>query len=117
MTDPPPPTPVHPELAADDARPDGARRLPAASADDVLANGARRMPAPPERLVIPPGAVADLLQIALRSQEGNAWWRGFVTAHGEPPWIAKGEWRWGTAPAEIVRAALPQSPPPPRGRG
>lgn len=62
----------------------------------------------PEKLVVPPQAVGDLLMIALRSQEGNAWWRGFVTAHGSPSWIAEGQWALAPGEAAVVRAPRPE---------
>lgn len=51
------------------------------------------VPGEPEKLVLPAEAVGELIQAAIRSPEGNAWWRGFVTAHGYPSWIVQGTWR------------------------
>lgn len=62
----------------------------------------------PEKLVIPAEAVGDLMSIAFRSQEGNAWWRGFVTAHGSPSWITGGQWGLLPQPIEVVRATRPE---------
>jgi len=56
---------------------------------------------PPEPLPIPAEAVGDLIQMALRSQEGNAWWRGFVTAHGTPAWLAAGAWQLAVGEAQV----------------
>jgi hypothetical protein len=62
------------------------------------------MPAPePEKLVIPAQATMWLLMKALQSPEGDAWMRGFVTAHGEPSWIVNGQWGIRADQAEVVR--------------
>lgn len=57
----------------------------------------------PEKLVIPPQATMWLLMKALQSPEGDAWMRGFVTAHGEPSWIVNGNWGIRADQAEVVR--------------
>lgn len=56
---------------------------------------ARAAPAPrePEKLRLPAAAVQYLLQVALRTEVGAAWWGGFRTAHGEPSWLTPGGWR------------------------
>lgn len=60
-------------------------------------------PREPEKLSLPAEAVAELLQVAVQSPGGNLWWRGFVTAHGLPSWIAAGTWRFAVrAGAEVV---------------
>jgi hypothetical protein len=64
----------------------------------------------PEKLLLPPGAVQYLLGLALQTQLGDAWWRGFVCAHGEPSWLLvgpAGERRWAikAQEAHLVRAA------------
>jgi hypothetical protein len=51
------------------------------------------VPREPEKLRLPAGAVQYLLLLALRTELGSAWWNGFVTAHGEPSWLAPGRWR------------------------
>jgi hypothetical protein len=61
-------------------------------------------PLEPEKLTIPAEAVAYLLNVAVQNQIGNAWWNGFVTAHGVPTWVAAGEWRFVAGTAEVVRA-------------
>jgi virulence-associated protein VagC len=57
----------------------------------------------PEKLVIPPGAVMWLLMKALSTPEGDAWMRGFVTAHGEPSWIVNNQWGIRSGEADIVQ--------------
>lgn len=57
----------------------------------------------PEKLRLPAGAVQYLLQLALRTDVGAAWWQGFVCAHGEPSWIAARQWTFRAADAEVVR--------------
>jgi hypothetical protein len=61
-------------------------------------------PREPEKLVIPAGAVMWLLMKAFQSPEGDAWMRGFITAHGEPSWIVNNQWGIKADAAEIVRA-------------
>lgn len=51
------------------------------------------LPGEPEKITVPAEAVSDLIQAAIRSPEGNAWWRGFVAAHGYPSWVVQGTWR------------------------
>jgi len=58
----------------------------------------------PEKLVIPAQAVMWLLMKAFQSPEGDAWMRGFVTAHGEPSWIVNNRWGIRAGAAEIVQA-------------
>lgn len=61
------------------------------------------LPGEPEKLTIPAEAVAELLQLAVQSPGGNLWWRGYVTAHGLPSWIASGHWRFVVrSGAEVV---------------
>src|SRR5262245_55920625 len=67
------------------------------------------VPEGPEKVQIPAEMVGDLIMCAIRSQEGNAVWRGFVAAHGHPEWLTKGEWRLAVAGAEVVRSAPPQA--------
>jgi hypothetical protein len=58
----------------------------------------------PEKLSLSVEAVSDLLQLAIQQGAGNAWWRGFVAAHGHPSWIVAGQWRVvPEAGAEIIR--------------
>jgi hypothetical protein len=65
-------------------------------------NGA--VPGEPEKLALSAGAVSDLLQLAIRGAEGNAWWRGYVAAHGTPSWVVSGRWRIvPQGGAEVVR--------------
>jgi len=58
----------------------------------------------PEKLVIPAEAVAYLLNVAVQNQVGNAWWNGFVTAHGVPSWVANGQWAFEARDATVVKA-------------
>lgn len=62
------------------------------------------VPHEPEKLVIPAEAVAYLLNLVVQGQPGNAWWNGFVTAHGIPSWVADGEWRFAAQAVEVVKA-------------
>lgn len=64
----------------------------------------------PETLVIPAEAVAYLLNLAVASQPGNAWWNGFVTAHGLPSWVVNGQWELETKDAAVIKT-------PPRTNG
>jgi hypothetical protein len=64
----------------------------------------------PEKLVIPAEAVAYLLNVAVQNQVGNAWWNGFVTAHGVPSWVAKGEWQFEARDVSVVKAQNPTRP-------
>lgn len=61
----------------------------------------------PEKLVIPPQAVSWLIMKALTSDLGDAWLRGFITAHGEPDWFLDKRWGLKTGIVEIVK-----TPPP-----
>lgn len=63
-----------------------------ALAQDALP-GPNSHPREPEKLVLPAAAVQYLLQVALRTEVGGAWWNGYRTAHGEPAWLAPGGWR------------------------
>lgn len=67
----------------------------------------------PEKLHLPAGAVQYLLALALRTELGAAWWRGYLTAHGEPSWVTGGAWTFRTQPADVVRAPTPEQPPEP----
>jgi hypothetical protein len=58
----------------------------------------------PEKLTIPAEAVGYLLNVAVQNQIGNAWWNGFVTAHGVPSWVASGQWAFETQEAKVVQA-------------
>jgi hypothetical protein len=58
----------------------------------------------PEKLVIPAEAVAYLLNVAVQNQVGNAWWNGFVTAHGVPSWVADGHWSFDARDVAVVKA-------------
>ena len=58
----------------------------------------------PEKLIIPAEAVAYLLNVAVQSPVGNAWWNGFVTAHGVPSWVANGQWAFEARDVSVVRA-------------
>jgi len=60
-------------------------------------------PREPEKLVIPAQAVMWLLMKAFQSPEGDAWMRGFVTAHGEPSWVVNNQWGIKADAAEMVR--------------
>lgn len=70
-------------------------------------------PREPEKLVIPAQAVALLLQYAIRTEVGNAWWSGFVTAHGEPTWIVAGAWGFQARECEVVKVPVKR----PDGKG
>lgn len=60
----------------------------------------------PEKLVIPAGSVMWLIMQALKTEAGDAWMRGFVTAHGEPSWIVNNHWGIKvTQDAEIVQVS------------
>ena len=59
----------------------------------------------PEKLLLPPGAVQYLLGLALQTQLGDAWWRGFVCAHGEPSWLLERRWAVKAQEAHLVKAA------------
>lgn len=71
----------------------------------------------PERLFIPAEAVAYLLNAAVQSPVGNAWWNGFVTAHGVPSWVASGQWAFEAKDAAVVPADRPERPNGVVGRG
>lgn len=58
----------------------------------------------PETLVIPAEAVAYLLNAAVQNQVGNAWWNGFVTAHGLPSWVVNGQWAFEARDVRVVKA-------------
>jgi hypothetical protein len=60
-------------------------------------------PREPEKLVLPAAAVQHLLSLALRTELGNAWWRGFVCAHGDPSWVAGQAWAVAAQDAAVVR--------------
>ena len=62
------------------------------------------VPREPEKLTIPAEAVAYLLNVAVQNQVGNAWWNGFVTAHGVPSWVAEGRWKFEALDAKVVQA-------------
>ena len=62
----------------------------------------------PEKLVLPAGGVQYLLELALRTELGGAFWRGFVTAHGAPTWIVAGALSLKAQDAEVVR--MPGTP-------
>jgi hypothetical protein len=78
------------------------------TAPDEQETGERLVPAPltrePEKLIIPPQAVSWLIMKALTSDLGDAWLRGFITAHGEPSWFLDKHWGLKTGPVEIVKA-------------
>ena len=57
----------------------------------------------PEKLVLPAGGVQYLLELALRTELGGAFWRGFVTAHGAPGWVVAGALVLKAQDAEVVR--------------
>ena len=61
----------------------------------------------PEKLVLPAAAVRYLLELALRTQLGEAWWLGFTTAHGAPTWIADRAFSFRTEPVAVVRTEPP----------
>jgi hypothetical protein len=73
---------------------------------------ASRKPVESESLTIPAEMVNDLVTQALRTEVGNAIWRGFVAAHGYPSWITEGTWAID-AQGGTVRWAPPPTPPPP----
>ena len=75
-----------------------------------LSTSVEKLPGEPEKLVIPAIAVEQLLNWALRQESGNAWWAGFVTAHGIPSWIESGEWRFAGQSVEVVKAPRPAQP-------
>jgi hypothetical protein len=58
----------------------------------------------PEKLTIPAEAVAYLLNVAVQNQVGNAWWNGFVTAHGVPSWVANGQWAFEARDVSVIKA-------------
>jgi hypothetical protein len=64
-------------------------------------------PREPEKLTIPAEAVEYLLNVAVQNQIGNAWWNGFVTAHGTPSWVANGQWKFEAREVTVVRAERP----------
>lgn len=68
-------------------------------------------PREPEKLRLPAGAVQLLLQFALRTELGSAWWNGFATAHGEPAWLAPGRWRLVAPDVVLLPAAAPGGAP------
>ena len=61
------------------------------------------LPGEPEKLVLPASGVQYLLELALRTELGGAFWRGFVTAHGQPGWVVAGALVLKTQDAEVVR--------------
>lgn len=67
--------------------------MPADPVTEAAPPRANSHPREPEKLRLPAGAVQYLLQVALRTEVGGAWWNGFRTAHGEPVWLAPGGWR------------------------
>lgn len=62
----------------------------------------------PEKLLIPAGAVNWLLMKAFQTPEGDAWMRGFITAHGEPSWIVANQWGLQAKDADIIK--VPRQP-------
>lgn len=62
----------------------------------------------PEKLRLPAGAAQYLLQVALRTEVGSAWWNGFRTAHGEPSWLTPGRWRLVGPDVFLLPAAPPE---------
>lgn len=64
----------------------------------------------PEKLIIPAEAVAYLLNVAVQNQVGNAWWNGFVTAHGVPSWVAQGQWQFEARDVAVIKAPPRTSP-------
>jgi len=85
----------------------GVRPLPHATAVE----GEHGVPGEPEKLTIPAEAVAYLLHVAVQNQIGNAWWNGFVVAHGVPSWIVEGRWQFEARDATVVKATQPQPQP------
>jgi hypothetical protein len=71
----------------------------------------------PEKLTIPAEAVAYLLNVAVQSQVGNAWWNGFVTAHGVPSWVASGRWAFQVGESGVVRTERTNGAAGAAGRG
>jgi len=65
----------------------------------------------PEKLTIPAEAVAYLLHVAVQNQIGNAWWNGFVVAHGVPSLIVEGRWQFEARDATVVKTTQPQPQP------
>ena len=60
----------------------------------------------PEKLVVPAGSVMWLIMQGLKTEAGDAWMRGFVTAHGEPSWVVNNHWGIKvTQDAEIVQVS------------
>ena len=57
----------------------------------------------PEKLLLPAAAVRYLVQLALRTELGGAWWQGFATAYGEPPWLLERRWTLRAPDAHLVR--------------
>jgi hypothetical protein len=71
----------------------------------------------PEKLTVPASSVMWLLMQAFKTEAGDAWLRGFVTAHGEPSWIVSNQWGIKADGAEMVRVERPalNGAIPPRG--
>ena len=67
-------------------------------------------PGEPEKLVIPAQNVMWLLMQAFKTEAGDGWMRGFITAHGEPSWILNNQWGIKAGDAEIVKAERPDRP-------
>jgi hypothetical protein len=62
-------------------------------AEDVPARANGPAAREPAQLRLPAAKLQLLVQFALRTELGSAWWNGFATAHGEPSWLAPGGWR------------------------
>jgi len=62
-----------------------------------------------EPIVLDGEAVGQLLMAAIRSQEGNAFFRGLVAGLKYPRWIVEGNWHLSCGEAQIVPGPAPGS--------
>lgn len=58
-----------------------------------------------EPVVIDPDSVGQLLNIAVRTAEGNAFLRGLVAGLKYPRWIVEGNWHLEAGEAKLVPGA------------
>jgi hypothetical protein len=55
-----------------------------------------------EPITLDGDAVGQLLMAAIRSQEGNAFFRGLVAGLGYPAWVVEGNWHLACGEAQII---------------
>jgi hypothetical protein len=55
-----------------------------------------------KEIVLTADAVEQLLTAAVRSQEGNAFFRGLVAGLGYPAWVMQGNWHFEASEVKIA---------------